>query len=118
MRVSAVDRVHTALHGYIRVKLTELEIHYEESDMLPKLFNLLFKQWESLDNNEIDEMILKILRSASSSMDVTNTVRNRYSLAHPNENIVAEDEARFVLGLVNNITCYMEHRKFKAVMSY
>ncbi|NFL95086.1 hypothetical protein FDB73_01640 [Clostridium botulinum] len=110
---SCIDRVHTALHGYLRVRLNELEVNYEESDMMPKLFNLLYKKWEEVSNGEINDMMLKALRSASATLDALNDIRNRYSLAHPNEEIVSEPEAKFVLGLAKSICDYMEIRKIK-----
>lgn len=110
---SCIDRVHTALHGYLRIRLDELGVKYEESDMMPKLFNLLYKKWEELGNNEINEMMLKSLRSASSTLDALNDIRNRYSLAHPNDEIISEPEAKFVLGLAECICNYMDKRKIK-----
>lgn len=112
---SSVDRVHTALHGYLRICLDELEVKYEESDMMPKLFNLLYKKWEEVGNSEINNMMLKALRSASSILDSLNDIRNRYSLAHPNEEIVNEAEAKFVLGLTENICNYIQVRKIKVL---
>lgn len=109
---SSVDRVHTALHGYLRVRLDELNVSYEESDMMPKLFNLLYKKLEQADNDEINGMMLKSLRGASAILDVLNDVRNRYSLAHPNDEIITEYEANFVLGLTKCICDYMDKRKF------
>jgi len=110
---SSIDRVHTALHGYLRIRLDELEMKYEESDMMPKLFNLLYRRWEGIGNNDIDNMMLKALRSASATIDSLNDIRNRYSLAHPNEEIVNESEAKFVLGLMESICNYIETRRIK-----
>lgn len=110
---SSIDRIHTALHGYLRVQLDHLEVSYEESDMMPKLFNLLYKKWETIGNSEVDDMMLKSLRSASSILTVLNDIRNRYSLAHPNDEIIEESEAKLVLGLTECICSYMEKRNIE-----
>lgn len=110
---SSVDRVHTALHGYLRIRLEELDIKYEESDMMPKLFNLLYKKWEEVGNGDINDMMLKALRSASATIDSLNDIRNRYSLAHPNDEIVSEAEAKLILGLMESICNYIEKRRVK-----
>ncbi len=110
---SAVDRVHTALHGYLRIRSDELELKYEESDMMPKLFNLLYKKWEELGASTMNEIMLKALRSASATIEALNEIRNKYSLAHPNKEIISEDEAKFVLGLTENIVNYIEKRSIK-----
>lgn len=107
---SSIDRVHTAIHGYLRIRLDELSIEYSDEYSIPKLFNLLYKQWEEIDNNQINDMMLKSLRSASSILDTLNTIRNKYSLAHPNEELIREEEAKFILGLVENIMNYIEVR--------
>ena len=96
---SCIDRVHTAIHGYLRIKLDELDVTYEETDMMPKLFNLLYQKWSSLNNSDINEMMLKAIRSASATLDALNNIRNRHSLAHPNTEIIDEQEAKFILGL-------------------
>ena len=111
---SCIDRVHTAIHGFLRVRLDELGITHDEGDSMPKLFNLLYKKWESVKNNEINDMMLKVLRSVSASLDALNEIRNRYSLAHPNNEIIEEQEAKFVLGITASIVQYMESRKIKA----
>lgn len=110
---SCIDRVHTALHGYLRIRLDELEIKYEESDMMPKLFNLLYKRWEEVGNSDINNMMLKALRSASATIEALNEIRNRHSLAHPNEEIIDEAEAKFALGLMESICNYIETRRIK-----
>lgn len=100
---SSINRVHTALYCYLRIHLDEFEdIKYEESDMMPKLFNLLYRKWEEISNSDINYMMLKALRSASAIIDLLNDIRN-YSLAHPNEEIINEAEAKLILGLMENI---------------
>lgn len=110
---SCIDRVHTALHGYLRVRLDELNIEYKEDDSIMRLFNLLYKKWESLNNDDINDMMLKVLRSTSASLDVLNNIRNRYSLTHPNNTIIEEPEAKFALGIIESIVNYIETRAIK-----
>jgi|GEM_PF-435425 len=107
---SSVDRVHTALHGYLRTRLEQQSVCFEADDSMPKLFNLLYKEWEKVENNHINDMMLQALRSASASLDALNNIRNRYSLAHPNSEIIGENEAKFALGLAESIVNYIDIR--------
>lgn len=98
------------MHGYLRVKLDDMRISYEETDMMPKSFNLLYREWEKLNSSEIDNMMLKSLQSASVTLDVLNDIRNKHSLAYPNREIIEESEAKLVLGLVESISNYIDKR--------
>jgi hypothetical protein len=111
---SCIDRVHTALHGYLRVRLDELgNDEYSEDDSIMRLFNLLYREWEEVEDNNINKMMLKVLRSASASLEALNNIRNDYSLAHPNNCIIGEPEAIFILGIMESIVNYMETRAIK-----
>lgn len=107
---SAVDRVHTLLYGYFRLKLEERSIYYEESDTIMQLYSKLHNSLDGISNNKIKGIIKTSIRSASGVIDALNTIRNKHSLSHPNEDIIDESEAKLAIGLCKYIVEYIEER--------
>ena len=107
---SAVDRVHTALHGYLRTLCDEQEIAYEEGDSPQRLLRLLRQNHPRLGGIQEGDVISDVLTSIGTAVDRVNTIRNRASLAHPNEDLIDEPEARLVINSVRTILHYLEAR--------
>ncbi|MEC5270310.1 abortive infection family protein [Heyndrickxia coagulans] len=107
---SAIDRVHTTFHGYLRMKLDELEIEFEESDTIMQLYSKLHNSLEEISSHKLNALIKSSIRSASGVIDTINTIRNKHSLSHPNEEIVEEPEAKLVINLSKQIFEYIEGR--------
>lgn len=107
---SAIDRVHTIFHGYLRLKLDEQEIKYEESETIMQLYSKLHNNLEEIESSKINGLIKSSIRSASGVVDTINTIRNKYSLSHPNEEIIGEQEAKLVIHLSKQIFEYIEGR--------
>lgn len=105
---SAIDRVHTAYHGYLREKLTELEIEFSDDDSLTQLYSKLHNNYISEREGKFSEVIKRTIRSASSVIDTFNEVRNNYSLSHPNSEILDNDDAKLLIKLVKAIFEYIE----------
>ena len=62
---SAVDRVHTAFHGYLRTLLTEHGVAYGADDRLPALFAKLHGYYGgSIQPVDVADRVKSILRSA------------------------------------------------------
>jgi abortive infection Abi-like protein len=95
---SAVDRIHTALHGYLRTACVASGSQASPDATMNDLFKSLKQQHPSLrDLGEHQDAILKVLRALTSILDALNPARNRGSLAHPNEALLDEAEAvRFI----------------------
>ena len=105
---SAFDRVHTAFHGYIRYVLDKKNVQYEESDTLSQLYNKLHEQIsKSIENENVSDLVKKTMRSMSGTIQAINEIRNRYSLAHPNESILSKREAEFVIHIIKDIIAYI-----------
>jgi len=91
---SAVDRVHTALHGYLRSACVASGAQITPDSTMNDLFKSLRQQHPSLkDLGEHQDAILKVLRALTSILDALNPARNRGSLAHPNESLLDRAEA-------------------------
>lgn len=106
---SAIDRVHTALHGYLEQLLAEHNVEYSESDGLPSLYNKLHSNYGIIISPpEVAERVKKILRCANGMIDAINEIRNNNSIAHPNGNLIQEREAKLVIRLVNVVVDYIE----------
>jgi len=91
---SALDRVHTAFHGYLKVVLKNSKLDFKDDASVTELFKILRKDhpvFSSLESREED--IFKIIKSMSNVVDSVNTLRNHASVAHPNENILNDAEA-------------------------
>ena len=105
---SALDRIHTALHGYLRGKLTKLGIKHESSDALSKLYGKLHSHVEKTMSNDVGECIRTILRSSAGIINSLNELRNNHSLAHPNSNIIRDKEAKLCINIAKDIIEYIE----------
>ena len=106
---SAVDRVHTALHGYLRLLLCQHGISYNEDDSLPALYSKLHGCYVcNIQPSEVGERIKNILRSGSGMINTVNELRNNNTLAHPNNQLIQKREALLVIRLVNAIINYIE----------
>ena len=107
---SAFDRVHTAFHGYLRKVLENRGVSYEESDTLSQLYNRLHTDISSrFGSVPISELIKTTMRSASGVITSINDLRNRHSLAHPNDDLLKESEAIFVIKLIKDLSDYINN---------
>jgi hypothetical protein len=108
---SGVDRVHTALHGYLREACRRGEIAFAPGDGMTVLLRRLREGHPALQgsgarSNEID----RILRSFGSVLDSMNPVRNEASVAHANEELLDPPEAMFVINAMRTILHYLDER--------
>jgi len=106
---SAVDRVHTAFHGYLRQLLTEHGVTYEADDGLPALFAKLHGYYGgSIQPADVADRLKTILRSAGGMINAVNELRNNNTIAHPNGQLIQKREAQLVIRLVNAVVDYIE----------
>ncbi|WP_257202356.1 abortive infection family protein [Corynebacterium cystitidis] len=112
--VAAVDRVHTALHGHLCFICTEADIDADDDTSLPSLMKAVRKHHPKFyDSEGSNSPIGKILNALSSVVSELNTIRNNRSLAHPNKNLVGEDEARLCVGAGRLILEYVDTVRMK-----
>jgi hypothetical protein len=110
---SSVDRIHTALHGYLKEVCKQEGIALTNDENLTQVFKKLKASHPKLQlggprQSDIDQ----IINSFSSTLDKLNPIRNKASLSHPNEELLEEDEAMFVVNSAQTVLNYL-NRKFK-----
>lgn len=106
---SGVDRIHTALHGYVQVVCQHAGISYQQDASLTELFALLRQRHPALASLGVraDEAV-KILRSFGGILDTLNQLRNRGSVAHPNSQLLDEPEAMLAINGARTILHYLD----------
>lgn len=106
---SAVDRVHTAFHGYLRQLLINYCVAFAKDDGLPALYNKLHEYYgSSIQPQEVAVRIKTTVRSAIGVVNSINELRNNNTVAHPNGELIQKREAQLVIRLVNAIVDYIE----------
>ena len=108
---SAVDRVHTALHGYLRAHCERAQIEASATAGVTQLFQALRAQHPKFGavgprSQDID----RILRGLATVLDAVNTIRNRASAAHPSETLLQEPEAALLVNSVRSLLHYLDAR--------
>jgi hypothetical protein len=105
---SAVDRLHTALHGYLRAVCDSASIPYTQNMMMSGLFGLIRSQHPAFtDLGPRKQEITLILRAMSGVMDAMNPIRNESSVAHPNKDLLETPEAALVINTARTILHYL-----------
>jgi hypothetical protein len=108
---SAIDRVHTMLHGYLRAVCDAEGITYGESDSMVALLRKLEVSHARLQNlgpRALD--VKKVLNSFANVFDAMLPVRNQASVAHPNAELLAEPEALLVINAGRTILHYLDSK--------
>lgn len=109
---SAVDRVHTAMHGYLIAMCAEAGIPTEDRAATNKLLKLLLKGHPSFAvAGQRPQDIEQIVRGLAQIVDATNPVRNNSSGAHPNEHLIGAEEAWLVINAVKALLGYLESKR-------
>ncbi len=110
---SGVDRIHTALHGYLKEVARKAGITLKEEETLTQVFKKLKASHPALQKGGIrQDDIDQIINSFSNTLDKLNPIRNKASLSHPNEELLEEDEAMLVVNTAQTVLNYL-NRKFK-----
>ncbi|WP_410174764.1 abortive infection family protein [Microbulbifer thermotolerans] len=73
------------------------------------LYNIIQQQVPQIRGlgDQPDEMN-KMLQSLTAVLDTLNPIRNLGSVAHPNEALIDDHEAKFVLNIVSTILHYLD----------
>jgi len=107
--ISGVDRIHTALHGYLQAVCDREKIAYAKDDSMTKLFKLLRQSHPALQNiGSRSQDIERVFQSFASILDALNPIRNNASVAHPNNNLLEKDEAMLVINVARTLLHYLD----------
>ncbi|WP_168012078.1 abortive infection family protein [Halomonas salinarum] len=83
---SAIDRAHTALHGYLVKLCTDNQINLPNDSTASKAFKELRKLHPALvASGHRAQEVTRVLNSFAASIDAFSTLRNHASLAHVND---------------------------------
>ncbi len=108
---SGVDRVHTALHGYLRALAAQAGLAAPQDASITDLLKVLRENHPALrPRGPRQADIDAIMRALASIVHVLNPVRNRASVAHPNEMLLEEAEAMLVINSVRTLLHYLNAR--------
>ena len=106
--VSAVDRLHTALHGYFRSLCFEACIAVADDASLTALFKALRTAHPVLKNlGSYDNDLVRVLLGFANAIDAINSLRNNGSIAHPSEDLLGEPEAHLAANATRTIFNYI-----------
>jgi len=109
--VSALDRVHTALHGYLLDVCAASGLSAAPDATIGLLFKILRGGHPSLvAMNRHDPQVDVVLGSLAGAVTALNTLRNNASVAHPNQVLLGESEAMLMVNLVRTLFNYLETR--------
>jgi len=108
---SAVDRVHTAMHGYLHSLCAEAGIVLANRPTMNQLLKALRAEHPGLaDLGARPEDVTRVLGALASILDALNPIRNNASVAHPNETLVDPAEALLVINTVRTLLTYFEQK--------
>jgi len=108
---SAVDRVHTGLHGFLRTACQDAKIVVDADATANQLLKALLDQHSALaDLGPRSQEVRRLVRTSASIVDAMGTLRNRASLAHPNEELLDHDEALFVINLARSLLRFLDSK--------
>ena len=109
--VSALDRVHTALHGYLRDICAQSQLAIADDATVAQLFKTVRnKHPKFVAMNQHDSQVGNVLASLAGAVTALNTLRNNASVAHPNQVLLGEQEAMLMVNLVRTLFNYLEAR--------
>ncbi len=106
---NAVDRAHTALHGYLKNLCLDRGAMMPIDPSLTAVFKVLREQFPEFSSViPHDSEAKRLFGSIASALDSLNTIRNRATLAHPNELLLNAPEAMLYINLSRAVLGYIE----------
>lgn len=105
---SGVDRVHSALHGYLRLVCDKAKITYVEKDRIEDLFKKIRTEHAAFADLEPRPQDIELItNSFCAILNVIDPIRNRASFAHPTKQVLALQEAALVINVAKTIFHYV-----------
>jgi hypothetical protein len=106
---SAVDRAHTALHGYLKKLCSDRGALMPDEPSLTSVFKVIREQFpEFAATIPHDIEAKRVFGSIATALDSLNMIRNRGTLAHPNELLLDAPEAMLYINLSRAVLGYIE----------
>ena len=106
---SAVDRIHTVFHGYLRQLLSEHSVAFTREDDIRALYSKLHRYYGlRIQPQDVADRVFNLLRSGNGMINAVNELRNNNTIAHPNGALIQRREARLVIDMIHAIITYIE----------
>lgn len=106
---SGVDRVHTMLHGYLKAVCDDEQIGYSADVSMRGLLRLLRERHPAFSHlGPRAQDVERVFQSIAVIMDAMNPIRNRASVAHPNDELLDEPEAMLVINCARTLLHYLD----------
>jgi len=107
---SAVDRIHSAFHGYLQELLEKHNAAFTKDDSLSALFSKLYVKYkEIIQPDTIGKRVKTILRSGAGIIKSIDELRNNNTIVHPNGQLIQKREALLVLRFARAIMDYIDN---------
>lgn len=107
---SAVDRIHTALHGYLEALCSRHSLPAKEDANVPSLFKCVRSHHPAFRDSSETSPSAKALQGLAQVVEALNTARNHNSLAHPNEALLDREDATLALNCANALIQYLDSK--------
>lgn len=109
--LSAVDRVYTAFHGHLLHLLTQEGIVSPPDSVITFLFRELRTKHPAFSAISAHQSHIRdALNGLAKVVDSLSPIRNRGSIAHPNEDLLEEPEAALFVDATKSLFSYVERR--------
>jgi hypothetical protein len=108
---NALDRVHTALHGYLEKICERAGIAAKEDANITTLFGRIRDEHPALKitDPQTQRMRVLVLRGMAQIIEALNPVRNEKTLAHPNP-LLDEADAMLAINSIRTLLHYFDKR--------
>jgi Abortive infection C-terminus len=105
---NALDRVHTALQGYLETICEKEGITVAQNASITTLFSRIREEHAALKitDPQAQRMTVQILRGMAQIIDALNPIRNDKTLAHPNP-LLDEAEAMLAIHAIRTLLHYL-----------
>lgn len=107
---SAVDRIHTALHGYLEALCSRHGLPAKEDANVPSLFKCVRSHHPAFRDIADGSPSVKALQGLAQVVEALNTARNHNSLAHPNDELLDANDATLALNCANALIQYLDSK--------
>lgn len=107
----AFDRVHTAVHGYLRAVVERQGLAAPQTASATELFKSLHTSHQALrDPGVRGSDTRRILSALATILDALGTLRNQASGAHPNPSLLEPPEAMLAINAARSLIHYLDNR--------
>lgn len=111
---NALDRIHTVLHGHL-VQVCEdadLVLGPDDRPNMTGAFSRIRKRHPSFFyTGPRGDLTEKAMNASATFLDAFNPLRNSASVAHPNETVVPQAEAMYLINMARSLLHYVEMKR-------